>query len=211
MTIAVRLLLLIVLAWCPHSLSRRGTDWNSDANGRLNFERRLSPKLAPVQADVVRIAEGVRHLLVALAKVAAIRDGDTESCTTYLQEVVSQFSAYTLLAVNDTEGGILCSSAGALPGTYSNGSRAYHKRAIASGAFAIGDLVVGTVTNRRSIHFALPFRRSNGIVGGIVLASLDQDALARQLALAAPLPGAVTIVSTHPARLLLRRWRATRS
>ena len=37
-----------------------------------------------------------------------------------MRAVASRFNNYTLLAANDVDGSILCSSAGAVPGSYSN-------------------------------------------------------------------------------------------
>ena len=99
-----------------------------------------------------------------------------------------------MLAVNDAQGLVLCSSAGTAPDGHSDADRAYFRRAMASGGFATGDLVTGVVTGHPSIHFALPFRRGDGEVGGLVLASVDQTWLAAQLAAAALPPDAEAVV-----------------
>ncbi len=146
------------------------------------------------QADLARIVEGVRQLLVALAESPAIRSGDTAGCTSYLRSVARQFGNYTVLAADDAEGGILCSNSGNAAGSYSNADRAYYRRAMATGAFAAGDLVTSINTHRPALHFAMPFRRLDGTVGGIVLASIDQGRLAAQMGAESHPPGAQTLV-----------------
>jgi len=192
--LAGRLSLLVMLALLPPFAIQAwtGVEHRREREAALRMDA-VAQTLA-LQADMARTAEGTRQLLVALAEMPAIRANDAAGCTAYLQAVARQYPAYALLAATDAEGGILCSSAGAAPGSYSNAERAYYRRAMAAGNFAVGDLVTGVATGRRSIHFALPFRRADDSVGGIVLASLDQEQLARQLAARALPPGAEALV-----------------
>ena len=194
MTLAVRLLLLVALALLPPLAIQAWTGLEQRHERGTALRAEAVAQTRALQADVTRVAEGARLLLAAIAEVPAVRAGDAAGCTTYLQAVAQQYQTYSLLAVNDAQGLILCSSAGAAPGEYSNAARAYHQRAMASGSFAAGNLVTGVVTGRPSIHFALPFRRRDGEVGGLVLASVDQAWLSAQLAAAALPPGAEALV-----------------
>ena len=194
MTLTVRLLALIALALLPPLLVGAWGGWEARRDREAALRVAALDHTRAASADVSRLAEGVRRLLAALAAVPAIREGDAPACTAYLREVAAGFRDFALLGANAADGAIICTSAGAAPGEYSNAARAYHQRAMASGGFAAGDLVTGVTTRRRSIHFALPFQRPDGTVGGIVLASVDQAALARQLAAAALPPGAIAVV-----------------
>ena len=194
MTLAVRLLLLVALALLPPLAIQAWTGLEQRHEREAALRAEAVAQTRALQVDVARVAEGARQLLAAIAELPAVRDGDAAGCTAYLQAMARQYPTYSLLAVNDAQGLILCSSAGAAPGEYSNAARAYHRRAMASGGFAAGDLVTGLVTGRPSIHFALPFRRSDGQVGGLVLASVDQAWLSAQLAAAALPPDAEALV-----------------
>jgi len=193
-TLAARLLLLVALALLPPLAIQawNGLEQRREREAALRAEAVAQTRA--LQGDVARLAEGIRQLLVAIAEVPAVRAGDAAGCTAYLQAVARQHPAYSLLAVNDAQGLILCSSAGAAPGEYSNAARAYHRHAMASGGFAAGDLVMGVATRRPSIHFALPFRRVDGEAGGVVLASVDQAWLSGQLAADALPQGAEALV-----------------
>ncbi len=194
MSLAARLVLLIGFALLP-TLAIQGwaaLEQSHALEARLQVEAVAQTRAA--QAAMSRVVEGVHQLLTALAEMPVIRAGNLPGCTAYLRAVAGRFRNYTLLGVNDAQGVIQCTSAGATQGEYSNAGRAYHQRAMASGGFAAGDLVTGIATRRRSIHFALPFRRMDGTGGGIVLASLDQDWLAGQLAALALPPGAQAMI-----------------
>jgi len=157
-----------------------------------------------VTADLDRFVEGLRQVLVAVAATPAIRDRDPPRCTEYLRAVARSYPAYLLLAVNDAEGKTLCNTSGSPPGTFLNADRAYFRRAMATNAFAVGDQVIGFVTKKRSLHFALPFQDAAGEPGGVVLASLDLDWFASHLT-SGPLPrDATLIVLDRPGTVLVR-------
>ncbi len=194
MTLAVRLVLLVTLALLPPFAIQAWTGVEQLRDREADLRIQAVAQTRAVQADVARVANGVHQVLATLATVPAIRNGDAPACTAFLLEVASQFRDYALLAATDADGSIMCTSTGVAQGSYSNTGRAYYRRAMASGGFAAGDVVTGIVTGRRSIHFALPFHRADGALGGLVLASVDQDRLERQLAAAALPPGALAVV-----------------
>ena len=154
--------------------------------------------------DLGRFVEGLRQVLVAVAATPAVRDKDPPRCTEYLKEVARSYPAYMLLAANDVDGKTICNTSGSPPGTFANADRAYFQRAMATNAFAVGDQVIGFVTNRRSLHFALPFEDTGGARGGVVLVSLDLDWLTSHL-LSGPLPrdASLTILD-RPGTVLVR-------
>ena len=142
-TLVTRLLALVALALLPAMAAQVWTGVELRRGREAALALQAVAGTRDVQADVVRIGEGVRQLLLALAEATAIRDGDLPGCTAYLKRVARQFRDYSLLAVNAPDGSILCSSAGAEPGSYSNAGRAYHQRAMASGAFAMATWLRG--------------------------------------------------------------------
>ena len=194
MTLAQRLSTLVALALLPALAFQAWSSLELRNEAEAAYAAQAVAESRDAQANMGRIAEGVRQLLLALSEVEAIRAEDNAGCDAYLKLVADQFANYALLAANDPDGEILCNSLGAKAGDYSNAGRAYHLRAMASGSFAVGDLVTGNMTHLRSIHFALPFRRLDGSVGGIVLASLDQSWLARQMASASTPADSLSVV-----------------
>ncbi len=197
MTLAQRLSSLVVLALLPALAFQVWSSAELRNNAEAAYATQAIAESRDALSNVSRLAEGVRQLLLALSEVPAIRSGDIDGCNSYLKQVAGQFANYVLLAANATDGGILCSSLGAKPGDYTNAGRAYHLRSMASGGFAVGDMVTGIQTHQRSVHFALPFRRLDGSIGGIVLASVGQSWLTRQIASAsAPADSLAMIIDT---------------
>ncbi|MGI4941625.1 MAG: HAMP domain-containing protein, partial [Janthinobacterium lividum] len=194
MTLAARLVLLVALALLPPLAIQAWTGVEQRRDREADLRIQAVAQTRAVQADVTRVADGVHQVLATLATVPAIRNGDALACTAFLLEVASQFRDYALLAATGTDGSIICTSTGTAKGSFSNTGRAFFQRAVASGGFAAGDVVVGIVTGRRSIHFALPFHRADGALGGLVLASVDQDRLERLLVAEALPPGALAFV-----------------
>ena len=193
-TLTGRLLLLMALAFLPALAVQAwtGVEQHQARSAALDAEAVADSR--DIQADMTRLAESVRQLLVALAESPAIRAGDAASCTAYLQSVARQFGTYSVLAATDAAGGLLCNSAGNAAGSHSDVGRAYWQRATATGAFAVGDVVTSVTTHRPTMHFALPFRRLDGTAGGVVLASIDLGRLALQMAAEAHPRGAQILV-----------------
>ena len=195
MTLAARLLLLILLALLPPLAIQAWTGVEQRRAREAELRTQAVAQTRAVQADVARVAEGVRQVLVTLAAVPAIRGGDAVACAAFLREVAGQFRGYALLSSTDAAGDLLCNSVGSARASYSNADRAYFQRAMASGGFAAGDLVTSLTSGQPSIHFALPFQDAGtGAVGGIVLAGLDRVGLERLLAASALPPDALAVL-----------------
>ena len=210
MTLAARLLLLVLLALLPPLAIQAWTGMEQRRAREADLRTQAVAQTRAVQADVARVAEGVRQVLVTLAALPAIRSGDATTCAAFLREVAGQFKGYALLSSTDAAGDLLCNSVGSARASYSNANRAYFQRAMASGGFAAGDLVTSITSGRPSIHFALPFRdASTKAVGGIVLAGLDQDGLERLLT-ASALPRDALAVLLDPSGTVVAAARDNR-
>ena len=210
MTLAARLLLLILLALLPPLAIQAWTGVEQRRTREAELRMQAVAQTRAVQADVARVADGVQQVLVTLAAVPAIRGGDAVACAAFLREVAGQFRGYALLSSTDATGDLLCNSVGSARASYSNANRAYFQRAMASGGFAAGDLVTSLTSGRPSIHFALPFRDAGaGAVGGIVLAGLDRDGLERLLA-ASALPRDALAVLLDPSGTVVAAARDNR-
>lgn len=204
MRLTTRLIALVGIALLP-ALVIQAYNEVSLRRSRLEAVREQALSAARgVTADLDRFVEGLRQVLVAVAATPAIRDRDPARCTEYLRAVARSYPAYMLLAVNDAEGKTVCNTSGSPPGTFLNADRAYFRRAMATNAFAVGDQVIGFVTRKRSLHFALPFHDAAGEPGGVVLASLDLDWLASHLS-SGPLPRDATLtILDRPGTVLVR-------
>ncbi len=194
MTLGSRLLLLVALALMPPLLFGIANDVSQRNERAAALDAAAMAESRSVQDSLVLIADGARRLLIAVSAVPAIRAEDQAACSEYLKSVSGKLENFTLLANVDTTGDILCNDAGSPRRSFSVADRAYFQRAMATGKFASGDLVVSTVTHRPSLHFALPVRSPRDTVDSVVVVSIDQEWLAHQLAVETVPPGAEVVL-----------------
>ena len=194
MTLASRLLLLIALALTPPLLFGILNDVTQRNQRAAALDESALAEGRSLQDSMTLVTDGVHRLLVAMAEAPVMRSGDLAGCTRYLRAIAGQLREYSLLAMVDTDGSLLCNDTGGPRGSYSVADRAYFKRAMQTGQFVSGDLVTGISTHRRSLHFAMPLKAMDGTRAGIVIASIDQDWLSAQLAMQAVPPGSESIL-----------------
>jgi two-component sensor histidine kinase len=202
--LTTRLIALVGMALLPALVIQAYNEMSLRRSRQEAVHEQALASARGVAADLDYFVEGIRQALVAVAATPAIQDKDSARCTQYLRQVAPSYPAYMLLAVNDVEGKTICNTSGSPPGTFANAERVYFQRAMATNAFAVGDQVIGFVTNKRSLHFALPFQDTGGATGGVVLASLDLEWLASHLS-RGPLPRDATLtVLDRPGTVLVR-------
>ena len=161
-------------------------------------------------ADLAQLGESFRQVLDLLAEEGPIRRKEPEACAAYLRDARQRLPGVVLLAVAETDGRVLCNSAGTVPGR-AYADRAYHQRVVATGAFAVGDYVVGEVTGRHIVHVAAPLTAprdagaaTTGATTGVVLAAVDLDWLAARLARSGLGPDTVLTVIDAGGRVIVR-------
>ena len=194
MTLATRLLLLIALALTPPLLFGILNDVSQRNERAAAIDQAAMAESRSVQDSLSLVVGGANRLLIAISEVPAIRSESYEVCSTYLKAVSKKMREYSLLAIIDLGGNTVCNDTDAARGNYSVADRAYFQRALATGRFTSGNLVEGIVTHRPSLHFAMPIRSSADTIDGVVIASIDQDWLAQQLAAETVPPGAQIIL-----------------
>ncbi|RZK97093.1 MAG: PAS domain S-box protein, partial [Methylobacterium sp.] len=194
MTLATRLLLLIALALTPPLLFGILNDVSQRSERAALIDQAAMAESRSVQDSLSLIVGGASRMLIAISEVPAIRSESEGVCSTYLKAVSKKMQEYSLLAIIDLHGNTICNGMNAARGSYSVADRAYFKRALATGRLTSGDLVEDIVTHRPSLHFAMPIRSSADAIDGVVIASVDQDWLARQLAAETIPPGAQIIL-----------------
>src|SRR3712207_2538138 len=114
MSLLGRLCLLMLLAGLPAVSTQI---WNEIALERAReaeiFEE-AQRVAGQVTAELDRIVEGARQLLIAIAEAPAIKAADPAGCTEYLRNLAGRYPAYLLLAANAFDGAIICNARGDL-------------------------------------------------------------------------------------------------
>ena len=158
------------------------------ARARENLEA-LSRLVAANQEQLIG---SIRQILVTVASGPSIRRNDLHDlCVEFLRNVQAASPSYTNIGLLDLQGNIECQALGDRANVNA-GNRLYFRNAIRTGAFSVGEYMVGRQSNRKSLGFGMPAYDYSGVLRGVVFAALDlEDAHQRLTSIA--LPGNVLI------------------
>lgn len=136
--------------------------------------------------DIAQVVEGARQLLIGLAELPEVRQGNSAVCTDLFSHLLRQYPYYVNLGVIDSEGNVICS--GLESGVPINlAHHAYVRRAFRTRSFAISGYQVESSTGTPMMNFVYPVLNGSNPVKAAVFAALDL-AWFRQLDLATQLP-----------------------
>ena len=146
-----------------------------------------------VSSDQERRIDGTRHLLMALAHVPDVRDGDAAECERFLSTLLKDNPLYTNFGLADLQGDVICSAV-PLDKPVNVADRTYFLGAMEARDFAIGEFQIGRITDKSTIGFGYPVLDADGRVQAVVVAAMDLSWL-NQLMADAELPeGALLLV-----------------
>ncbi len=182
-----RIIILVVLAALPTLMVTVYGSWDErvrTGNEVREDMERLVKQVAQQQGDII---EGARHTLVALSLIPVEVRNDRGRCNEYLAKLLEQSSGtYHSIGIYGADGVLQC-NANPWQGKVTAGDRLYHRLAVSSGRFAIGDYQVGRVTKKQGINFGYPIKDAIGAITAVGFLALDLGNLGRAAA-AVPLP-----------------------
>ncbi|HLF29124.1 MAG TPA: PAS domain S-box protein [Anaerolineae bacterium] len=205
-SLSVRLLLLVLLAVVPLLiliLYNAEEQRNSAANQAQADALRVTRIAASNQ---VQFIEQARQLLVSLAQLSEVRQGEPPPCNTvysYLQaQYLQQSPRYLNFGLIDPQGNIYC-SVQPVNGPVNVVDRPYFSRAVLTLNFSLGDYEYNRVTGQALLNFGYPVLDFNGRARVVIFATLDLAWLG-QLASQAQLPqgSTFTVIDRRGAILL---------
>lgn len=193
----VRLLLLVLLAVIPALGLTLYTNLEERQLRKEHVQEHALRLSRLVSADHERLIEDARQLLVTLARLPAVREGNRAACNALFADLLTQHSSYANLGVIDADGNVFCS---ALPmtGQIYAGDRAYFRRARETRDFAIGEYQIGRITSKATVNFGQPVLDDAGHVRAVVFAALDLAWLNELAGQAGLPPGSMlTVIDRH--------------
>ncbi|HXH05826.1 MAG TPA: cache domain-containing protein [Vicinamibacterales bacterium] len=186
-----RLFLLLALAIAPPIalLVYEGVERRRDETAQI---RAQALGLARLVAEAQRRRlEGARQFLLAMSRAAEVRNGDAAACTAYVRSLAEAHrETYTNIGVADPGGVVRCHALAAPAPPIAD--RPYFRRALDSGAFSVGDYMIGRISGRQGLGFAFPLRDAGGVTAGVLFANIDLAEFSRSLR-AAYLPDGATV------------------
>ena len=143
------------------------------------------------------LIEGGQQLLVALAQVPAVREGDRAACDTFLAGLLPQYSQYENLGVVAPNGDLLCSAL-PHPNPVNYADHDWLQEAVKTEKFVIGQFAISRLTGKAVLPLSYPGLDETGQVQYVVFSAIDLAWL-NQLAVQAQLPdGSIfTIIDRH--------------
>jgi len=157
--------------------------------------------LATIQETLIR---STRQLLVNLAQIPQAQRRDRDGCNALFAKMLTQCPHYAALGAADPNGQLFA-SAPAASGPVNFTDRRWFQKAVQTRAFAVGEPVLGRISQKYSINLAYPVLDAAGRVQGVLTASLDLHWLANLLA-KSDLPPSTAVGLTNTTGKVLFRY-----
>lgn len=203
-SLRLRLWLLVALALIP----ALGLMFSSAAERRRQAVKEVRDQAFRVaqliSSDQERRIDGTHYLLVALAHVPDVRDGNTAECERFLASLLKDNPLYANFGLADRAGEIFCSAV-PMDKPVNIADRTYFVGAMVARDFAVGEFQLGRVTGVASINFGYPVFDADGRVQAVIFAAMDLSWLNHLLA-AVDLPESATLVVIDRKGTILARY-----
>ncbi len=153
-----------------------------------------------------RLVEGAAQLLGDIANGPSIKDTRNRLCVQYLKNLQTQDMVYYNLGVVDLNGKLTCHAASQDAHIYM-GDRKFFIQALAQRKFSVGEFVISRSTGRPGLAFGMPVYSTEGVLNGVVFASVSTNSFAETLATEKIMEGAQLrvldrngiVLASHPA------------
>jgi two-component sensor histidine kinase len=171
---------------------------------RVEVEQSALRQAELAASEIDRIVEGMKSLMTAVAQAPSVRALNAELCGPFLNNILTNLQYVTALTVVDTEGQVRCAPASEqLKVNVSD--RAYFQQSQESKELVVGEYLVGRVSGKPALPFALPILDDAGKSSGAVISSLNLQWLSAQL-LARGLPeGSSVTIADRQGTIIARQ------
>lgn len=180
MSLLHRLVLLVVLALFPAAAIQVYNEVDLRRGREADLHQQARYLLDLVEADQLRVIEGIRQTMLTLRQTPMVRDGDVAGCRDFMARLDRDLPDYIDIYVTDRNGTIHCGTeTAALGGNIAD--RFHFQEAMRTGDFVVGTYIQRRLTGKPALSFAMPFHDAAGNPAGIVTALLAVDWLESNL------------------------------
>jgi PAS domain S-box-containing protein len=202
-TLLSRLYLLVALALLPAFTIETYNEVYLRRSRQIEVNDQALRLAALTAAEQQQIIQGIRQVLIALSELPAIKAKDIKACNAYLSSIQQRYPAFLTFSVTDMTGRSYCDTTSDHKPVTAAG-RAYFDNALQTGAFTVGKFVVGRLSGRNTIHFALPYYGDDAHMAGVIIAALRLDWLTDSMARKDIPPGAALAIADRDGTYLAR-------
>ena len=172
-----RLMLLVVIALVPAAAIQIYNALDLRHRQEMEVNQQAVRLLGLVEAEHVRLTDGLRQTLSAIRQTEFARNGDYPACQSFMDRIRPDTPDDMEFSISDRAGAVRCATGAKSVGT-SIADRPHFQRALAGEAFAVGGNVRSPDTDAAVLPFAMPLRDPAGETVGVVRALLDTRWLA---------------------------------
>lgn len=192
LSLRARLALLVILAVTPAAGLDLYAAWR-DQRGETARAKDQALQFARVAAAAEQQAfDSMRQLLIGLAQVSSVQDGDGRSCSRLFAEIVRKDPRYIVLGAAGPNGSLFCSSLPLTSGV-SVAYNVYFHRMLGSSA-SVSEYRLARITRAPTVNYAHPVLNTDGKSRGVVFGALDISVVNRLVASARLPTGASLLV-----------------
>lgn len=166
-----------------------------------NLEERRR-EMAQVREDVLELTqtvatreeqliEGTRQLLIALAQLPQVRDGDRALCSKLFGDILKHYPSHANLVAVEPDGDVFCSGV-PLKAPVNLADRAWFQRVVNNRNFTVSNYQIDRVSGKPGVAFSYPVFDAKGQIQSVVYTLLDL-AWFNQLAAEVQLPPGATL------------------
>jgi PAS domain S-box-containing protein len=165
------------------------------AQSQLRFAASL------LAANQDRAVDAAEQLLGAIAAMPDLRSQGSARCQAYFEHLRERYPMYSNIGLLAPDGRPVC-HANAKLGDALAADRDYFRDAMAARRFVMGEQIVGRLSGRTAIPFAMPVR-DGGEITGVVFAALDLESVSASLARVQLPAGARVLLADRHGHVLL--------
>ena len=207
LSLRARLLVVLAVALLPlFAVAIWGALRDTRAAEQL-AEAQLTFSASLLASNQDRSIDTAEQLLGAIASIPQLLAMDHGRCQAYFENLRTRYPAYTNIALFDPTGEPMCHSLGEHGASVRD--RDYFRDALGQQRFVMGEPVIGRVTGRRALPFAMPVMEG-GKVAAVALAALDLEQASHALSQVQLPPGAHVTGTDRQSHLLMQLPREER-
>lgn len=203
-SLRARLLFLVLLALAPILGLTLYNNAEQRAQAATQAQERALRLARRAASEQDRLVEGARQLLIALAQLPSVQEGDAAKCSAFMAELLQQYPLYENLGAADLDGDIFCSG---VPSerTVNMADRSFFQRTLQWRGFVAGEFIIARISGLPTLPFAYPALDASGQVRAVVFAGINLHWLNDLLA-AAQLPEGSTLTLVNSRGTILAHY-----
>ena len=177
MSLLARLFVLVAIAVLPATGILAWTQFQAYQTRIVDVHDTALQQAKLVASEQDRLIDGARQMLIALATMPMIANQEVDKCTSYLQDLIKKYDAYSTMVAIGPDGHSYCGSTTVSQQSIFLGDRRYFKEALATNGFVVGEYLQGRLVPNKVLALAYPIALANG-ERGVMLLTLKLDWMA---------------------------------